>query len=108
QTPDNHFLDPILVATLILIRTKAPQLFKHIKLGTATDTDVLSYLQGLPGGSQLINSSIGKFIEAELIFADENEDRKNARIISLTQDAQNEQSPNNARARELVHIFEQL
>jgi hypothetical protein len=51
QTPNDHYLEPILAALLIVLKTSQPDLFARLCRGSASAKDVMAYLRGLPGGT---------------------------------------------------------
>lgn len=106
QTPANHYLDPVLVAVLIVLRASAPNLFERLRLGTATSADVMSYLVALPGGGKIVTNRLGIAIEAFLITADDDEDRKDSIVNSLRKVSQDESKPEYLHARELLQMLE--
>ena len=79
QTPDNHYLDPELVALLVILRVKDPVLFASLQNGHASPIDIMNRLSDLPGGEALVESQEGIFLEAFLIEADEDDRRRAAR-----------------------------
>ena len=102
QTPENHYLDPVLVAVLIVLRVAAPHLFENLKLGAATASDVMTYLKELPGGRKVVGARMGTAIEANLIVADEDEERKEAVLNALKTTAENESDHGYLHAREVL------
>jgi hypothetical protein len=83
QTPDNNYLEPVLVALLIVLRTSNQDLFIKLCHGEVAAKEIMAYLNGLQGGHKIVSDRLGIAIEANLIAADENEDRKAAIIKSL-------------------------
>lgn len=108
QTPANHYLDPVLVAVLIVLRASAPNLFERLRLGSGTSADVMSYLEALPGGNKIVTNRIGMIIEALLITADDNEDRKSSTVNALRAVSQDETNPEYLHARELLEMLENV
>lgn len=78
QTPSNHYLDPILVAFLLVLRTKRPNLFGALCGGQLSAQDVTSAMSKLPGGKELVAGHPGVLIESYLLAGDRNSDRVNA------------------------------
>lgn len=83
QTPTNHYLDPIVVSVLLVLRTVKPILFRQIFDGTAGASDVMKYLHSLPGANKIATDRAGAVIEAELIAAD-HESKRDERTTELT------------------------
>jgi hypothetical protein len=113
QTPVNHYLDPVLLALLMVLRLKNAGLFSRLCAGVDGPEEAMQYLSGLPGGSRLVASRVGVLIEAYLIAADPSEERREARHVRLQrQDDENDVSDSpteKSRARQLTdmrgHIF---
>ena len=108
QTPANDYLDPVLVAVLIVLRASAPNLFEQLRLGTATHTDVMSYLGALPGGRKIVTNRLGMAIEAFLITADDDEERKDSTVNALRAVSQNENNSEYLHAREFLQMLESV
>lgn len=108
QTPRDHHLDPILISVLIVLRSNRQELFASLCADQAGPTDVMSYLESLPGGKNLVASQSGQFIEAFLIASDENENRRAARVAELKALAENESPPNQngVAAAELLNLIQ--
>ncbi len=113
QTPPNHYLDPFLLALLMVLRLKNADLFSRLCSGVDGSEEVMQYLSGLPGGVRLVAERSGLVIEAYLIAADPNKERSEARRLALQRQVdENDVSDSPAvkfRARELAdmrrHIF---
>lgn len=108
QTPPNHFLDPILLALLMVLRMRNASLFGRLCSGVIGPDEVMKYLSGLPGGSQLIAGRSGQWFEAYLMAADPNKERSEARrLVIQRQLDESDVSDSPAvkfRARELENI----
>ena len=85
QTPSNHYLDPILVALLIVVRTKNQPLFVRVACGQSGPEDVMAYLRSLPGGGEFAVGRIGTVLESVLIDSDPNDARKGAAISRISE-----------------------
>lgn len=83
QTPDNHYLHPILVALLIVLKSVKPGLFLGVCRGESSASDVMAYLEALPTGEKLVADRSGILIEAFLIAADNDQERRSATIDRL-------------------------
>lgn len=68
-TEQNHFLYPILITTLAILRIANPSLYRGFAFGRTTSTEVIDFLASKPGGSELLNGDFGAVIEAYLILA---------------------------------------
>ncbi|ART52006.1 hypothetical protein CBP34_10530 [Acidovorax carolinensis] len=83
QTPENHYLDAILVSYLIALRTKQPESFRALCKGTLSVGAAMEALKALPGGSELVADRPGMLIESYLLAGDPNTDRVNAHYKKL-------------------------
>lgn len=97
QTPSNHYLDPILVALLITLRSNKVSLFGRVIRGEASAEEVMDFLAELPGGKEFRSGRPGVLIYAYLLAADCEYDRACARESQLKEDADNEQLPQEVR-----------
>jgi KAP family P-loop domain len=113
QTPTNHYLDPFLLALLMVLRLKNASLFSRLCSGTDGPEEAIQYLSALPGGQRLAAGRSGLVIEAYLIAADPNKQRSEARRLALQRQVDEKDvsdSPTvKSRARELAdmqhHVF---
>lgn len=113
QTPPNHFLDPFLLALLMVLRLKNAELFGRLCSGIDGPEEAMQYLSDLPGGVRLVADRSGLVIEAYLIAADPNKDRSEARRLALKRQVDENDASDSPtvkiRARELTdmrrHIF---
>jgi len=106
QTPENHYLHPVLVVVLIILRSVEPELFARLCRGQATAHDVMTYLGGLPGGRKIVTDRLGLVIEAYLVASDEVHERKETTMRALQEVAQNEKlpKPEQSHATELIEM----
>lgn len=106
QTPSNHYLDPVLIALLVVLRSNKPALFARLYSGLASSKEVMDYLEGLPGGKKLVDDRPGIVIEAYLIAADSDEDRKRGRDneLKLIVEDQKSSPAVKARASDLIEM----
>ena len=108
QTPPTHYLDPFLLALLMVLRLKNAGLFSRLCSGIDGPEDAMQYLSNLPGGQRLVAEHSGLVIEAYLIAADPNKERSKARRIALERQVDEKDvsdSPTvKSRARELVDM----
>lgn len=88
QTQADHFLDPFLVALLLVLRSNKADLFIRICSGVDGPEAVMQYLSGLPGGAQLVDGRLGVLLEAYLIASDPNGERREARNSKLRRQAE--------------------
>lgn len=103
QTPSNQYLYPPLVALLIVLRTSKPGLFAELRGGVATASDVMAYMEALPGGKEIVLDRQGMILEIGLLLADENRERKQRAISELQKTAEIEKTAQvSGRASELL------
>ena len=70
QTPENGYLDPIIVVFLIFLRIRDEELLRAFVAGRAQAGEVMAALRTVkPGGELFYNSHSGKLIEAYLLYA---------------------------------------
>lgn len=83
QTPHNHYLDPVLVALLIVLRTTKPEMFRQVVTGRAAPSEVIDLLKNRGLSVALLDERVLLVIEANLIAADPDESRKGSKIAEL-------------------------
>lgn len=99
QTPNDHYLEPILVALLIVLKASNPKLFLNLCNGNASAKDTMSYLEGLPGGEKVVSGRQGVIIEAYLIASDDNYESRSKSIADLNALVSSESAPSEIRRR---------
>jgi hypothetical protein len=107
QTPTDHFLDPIVIAVLLVLRTVKPMLFSQIIAGAAGTKDVMGYLHSLPGAEKMATNRVGAIIEAELLAVDHDRNKSNERMNEIDLIVKDETRPEKEReyARELLEMI---
>jgi hypothetical protein len=83
QTPENHYLDAILVSYFIALRAKQPELFRALCNGALSVAEAMDALRALPGGRELVADRPGLLIESYLLAGDPNTDRGNTHYKKL-------------------------
>lgn len=83
QTPSNHFLDPVLVALLIVLRANQPEMFKMVDTGRASPSEIMDFLSERISNAVSLNERIPLVIEAYLIVADPVNGRREAKMKEL-------------------------
>lgn len=106
QTPVDHYLDPFVVALLIVVRTMRPEMYKDLMSGALSPRELVSNIKGLPGARVFAESRVPTIIEAYLIAGDVDRERgekvqKELRALAEGQPTSNE----GIRARELVEML---
>lgn len=83
QTPTNHFLDPILVAFLVVLRIKNIDLFEQLAANNVGSEAVMADVCAHPRGREFADSRLGIVLEAYLLTGDSDEKRKNSVLKKL-------------------------
>lgn len=83
QTPPNHYLDPIMIALLVVLRSNEPKIFAGICRDMVSPAEIMKTLSKLPGGYKLVSDRSGIVIESYLMAGDGNRDRTDARYKEL-------------------------
>lgn len=99
QTKQDHYLDPILVALLVVLRAKEPQVFTALVGGELSAHDVMQQLAQLPGGRALVGDRMGLVLEAYLMAADSNEKRVADRHTDLNKTIEDSGTDSDVRRR---------
>ena len=106
QTPTDHFLDPILLAFLVVLRIKNVELFEELVVGDTSPDHAMAYIRTLPGGTTFAESRLGTIVETYLVIGDNNQERRNSKIGSLKALAEAKvDSPETMRAQEIVNTM---
>ncbi|MGD9712945.1 MAG: P-loop NTPase fold protein [Thermomicrobiales bacterium] len=99
QTAEDHYLDPVLVALLVVLRVKVPSLFSSYCAGHASPADVMNALADQPGGAAFCEGDAGHILEAHLVAADPDRDRAEQFYKNLVQLREDDSAPQKERAR---------
>lgn len=99
QTPSNRYLEPILVALLLVLRSSAVDVFRGFVSGETSPEEVMTFLRGFPGAKELLKNRIELIMEAQLIAFDPDDSRVEARNRRLTAAAASEHTDEKERAR---------
>ncbi len=81
ETPSNHYLRPVLVALLIVLRSNYPDLYNRFIRGEASPDDVMAFLTSLPGRKAWTDRLT--IIHAYLLVADPDRNRARRRHTEL-------------------------
>lgn len=107
QTPNDHYMDPILVALLIVLKACQPELFLKLCRGDATAKDVMEYLNSTAAGKEFAIGRYGIIVEAQLISSDNNYDRKTKIVNEISEFINNQDiKENKDRAMELMRMIQ--
>ncbi len=99
QTPENQYLDAILVSYLIVLRAKRPEIFRALCEGSLSVDDAMDAVKRLQGGDKLVADRSGMLIESYLLAGDPNTDRVNAHYKKLEDFSTSNEGEPNARSR---------
>lgn len=103
QTPSNHYLDPILIALLVVLRSNAPKVFNLICRDMLTPEEIMKTLLKLPGGDKLVAGRQGVLIESYLMAGDRDRHRTEARYKVLEEISNNAANPaEQSRAQDML------
>jgi hypothetical protein len=108
QTPSNHYLDPILVAFLLVLRIKRFDVFQPLVDGITSPADAMTWIATQPGGTLFCRSREGAILEANLIAADPDRDRQGVRMKEISELSKDTDSTSSAHmyARELQECLQ--
>lgn len=99
QTPSNQYLDPILVALLIVLRSNNTGLFNRVITGEASADVVMEFLASLPGGKEFQSGRPGIVIHAYLLAADRDHDRARVMEDQLRKNVEDDKLSEDKRRR---------
>jgi hypothetical protein len=99
QTPDDHYLDPIHVALLIVLRIKQQTLFAALANGSASSDDGMDCLIILPGGEDFVFDRNGIVLVSYLIESGPNLERRSAAIARISAQMNSEDLTEKQRSR---------
>lgn len=109
QTPTSQFLDPILVAFLVILRIKNTELFEELAAGQVDPDQVMGYVRALPGGVSFADSRLGVIIETYLLTGDRDDHRKKTKIDKLKAAAEAKTDTHEMfHAREILRAMEYI
>lgn len=109
QTPITQYLDPILIAFLVVLRIKNIKMFEEVVAGQAGSEQVMDYIRALPGGASFANSRFGIIIETYLLTGDGDEQRKDTRIANLKAAAEGpESTPKTSHAQDILRAMQYI
>jgi KAP family P-loop domain len=110
QTLSNQYLDPILVALLLVLRSNKPRLFQNLCNGLTTPAEVMAEIASLPGGSKMVADRPGLLIESYLLMSDPDRKRQDIQYRKLVEISQFPNLPNlpPSRESELVQMMQRI
>lgn len=83
QTTTDHYLDPIVLSLLLVLRTKRPDLYSGLINGVLAPQDLMKTLQEMPKARELTEYRYSSTLEAYLIVGDVVRARKEQTIEAL-------------------------
>lgn len=83
QTPSNHYLEPVLVALLIVLRTKEPKMFRKVVEGRAAPSETIDFLVDRVSPVASLDERVLLVIKACLIVEDPDQKRRQAKMDEL-------------------------
>ncbi|MDP1721568.1 MAG: P-loop NTPase fold protein [Candidatus Nanopelagicaceae bacterium] len=109
QTQEFEDFNPVVVALLIILRTSNPGLFRRLHSGEAIPEEVMNSFKGLPGGTAFAEGDFGAMIEALLVDGDDDARRRRAKIETLKQwsETQETSNPIKIRADRMLKFIDQ-
>lgn len=89
-TPQNHYLHPLILGCLIILKIKNSRLYKNFIAGRAGADEVIKYFSSKPEGMQFAQSNYGYVLEAELIGAQTPQHEQDALYSKFLKQSQDE------------------
>lgn len=104
QTLENQYLDAILVAYLIVLRAKEPELFRALCNGMLSVEAAMDSLKERQGGPEFFANLSGMLVESYLLAGDPNQVRANAHYQKLEDlcNSNSGESPADSRSQEML------
>ncbi|MDO9480500.1 MAG: P-loop NTPase fold protein [Hydrogenophaga sp.] len=75
QTPENHYLDPVVVSFLIVLRDAQGDLYRGLVSGAVSPRDVVAAVRAREGAREFTASRFSSVIEAYLVIGDVDRER---------------------------------
>lgn len=109
-TSENHYLHPILLTTLTILRVADPPAYKSYVMGNGTTEELLDKIRNLKGGSTFLDSHIGAVTESYLIEAKLNRSEESPELqqYSALCNDQNADPIQLDRAKKILAITQKL
>lgn len=107
QTPENGFLDPIIVSFMIFLRIRDEVQLRALVAGRAQAGEVMAALRAIkPGGAAFYDSSVGMLIEAHLLYAQNDQAYVAQYLQRATELSGQANDAVSVRMREVHHRYE--
>jgi len=105
QTPQNGYLDPIVLSLLLVLRTNRPDLYAGLISGSIAPRNLIETLRKLPAAREFSASRMSTVLEAYLIAGDVVRERAEQVLKELQEVAKGQpDTADVSRARELVDM----
>jgi hypothetical protein len=105
QTPQNGYLDPIVLSLLLVLRTNRPDLYAGLISGSIAPRNLIETLRKLPSAREFSASRMSTVLEAYLIAGDVVRERAEQVLKELQEVAKGQpDTADVSRARELVDM----
>lgn len=103
QTGEDHYLDPVVVAFLLVLRAKRNDIYSGLLSGAMAPRDVVAAIRGMKRSEEFSNSRLSSVLEAYLILGDVDRKRGDAVWDELRKQAEShEDSAEAVRAHAIV------
>ena len=99
QTAENHFLDPILVAFLLVLRVKRKDQFSALCDGSLAPIEAMKMMDAHPRGKEFLASRSGLVLESYLLAADFIQERSDLHYKGLEELLASTEGEASVRAR---------
>lgn len=110
-TKDDHLIFPTLLATLAVLKTSAPTIYREFALDNGPAQPVVEFIASQLGGKEFLDGQAGIVLEADLIaakyhrLAENNEDYE---LVKAVADAEDQPESVRLRAEEVVRIVRSM
>jgi len=103
QTSEDHYLDPIVLSLLIVLRLKNYELYRDLMAGVTAPRELMETLRTLPNSRAFFESRVAKVLEAYLIVGDVISERSQELLDNLSEQSKLENNEGQ-RARTLLEM----
>ena len=107
QTPSDHYLDPELVALLIVLRTNQPEMYRDVVSGRAAPSETMEFLADRVSRVASLDEQMLLVIEAYLIVADPDKERQEAKMDELRETLEDKELDESTR-RKFEDLFNMI
>lgn len=109
-TPEDHYLYPILLTTLTILRVADPAAYKNYVMGDGTTGEIINHIRSIKGGDMFIDSRIGTVVESYLLIAklDRNDSCPELELYQTTTKDPKADPIQLERAQRIIHITNEM